>query len=128
MNKLALIALTFFALASGITFATQSDAEANNSKPSVQFLNSKPAANTLPFSEAVRAGNILFLSGQVGINPQTNRLANGGFKAETLQTLVNIKNTLQAHGYSMDQVVKCTVMLTDINDFAEFNKIYTQFF
>lgn len=113
------VVLTFV---STVSFASE--------KPSseVEFLNSKPASARLPFSEAVRVGNTLYLSGQIGFNQETGKLASGGFKAETHQTLTNIKNTLEKYGASTKDVFKCLVMLTDINDFAEFNKIYTQYF
>ncbi|WP_394223302.1 RidA family protein [Alteromonas gracilis] len=92
------------------------------------FLNSKPANPALPFSDIVRAGNTLFMSGQIGFDSSTGALAVGGFEAEAHQTMKNIKATLERYGYDMSQVVKCTVMLTDISDFAQFNTIYTQYF
>lgn len=97
-------------------------------KAEVEFLNSKPASSKLPFSEAVRVGKTLYLSGQIGFDQTAGKLAVGGFKAETHQTLTNIKNTLEKFGASTEDVFKCLVMLTDINDFAEFNQIYTQYF
>ena len=68
------------------------------------------------------------MSGQIGINPATGKLAAGGFEGEAKQTLENIKRTLEQHNYSMSNIVKCTVMLTNINDFKAFNAIYTQYF
>lgn len=96
-------------------------------KETVEFLNSKAASVHLPFSEIVRVENTLYLSGQIGLNPKTKKLA-VGVKAEVEQTLTNIEQTLQRHGYSMDNVVKCTVMLTDIADFKVFNQVYTRYF
>ncbi len=81
-----------------------------------------------PFSEAVRVGNILILSGQIGIDPSTGKLAPGGIKAEAAQTLKNIKSTLKKHGLSMNNVFKCTVMLADINEWGDFNSVYIEFF
>ena len=95
---------------------------------SVEFLNTKPASKTLPFSEIVRVENTLYLSGQIGLDPKTNKLAKGGVIAESNQTLTNIQHALKNHGYGMGNVVKCTVMLTDIADFAAFNRVYTRFF
>lgn len=95
---------------------------------SVEFLNTKPASKTLPFSEIVRVENTLYLSGQIGLDPKTNKLAKGGVIAESNQTLTNIQHALKNHGYGMENVVKCTVMLTDIADFAAFNRVYTRFF
>ncbi len=95
----------------------------------VQFLNSgKVSPPGLPFSEAVRVGDMLYLSGQIGVVPGTLKLAEGGIKAETEQTLENIKTSLQAHGYSLSDVVKCTVMLADISEWGAFNEVYTRYF
>ncbi|ASM49022.1 hypothetical protein PESP_a0825 [Pseudoalteromonas espejiana DSM 9414] len=101
-------------------------AQANPSN--VDFLNTGKANPNLPFSQIVKAGNTLYMSGQIGINPATGKLAAGGFEGEAKQTLENIKRTLEQHNYSMSNIVKCTVMLTDINDFKAFNAIYTQYF
>lgn len=92
----------------------------------VQFLELED--KSLPFSDAVRVGHTLFLSGQVGLDYKTGKLVTGGIEAETKQTLVNIETTLQAFGYAKSDVVKCTVMLTDINDFKQFNSAYKSFF
>ena len=96
---------------------------------SPEYLNSAevfPAG--LPFSEAVRVGNTLYLSGQIGIVPGTMKLVAGGLEAETRQTMENIKTSLQAHGYSMNELVKCTIMLADISRWAAFNDIYMTWF
>lgn len=94
-----------------------------------QFLNS-PRALELdrPFSEAVRAGEFLFLSGQIGEVPETGKLAQGGLEAESRQTLTNIKRVLEANGASLSDVVKCTVFLADIAEWPAFNTVYRQFF
>ncbi len=99
------------------------------SADSVTFLNS-PAyeALGLPFSEIARVGNLLFLSGQMGNLPGTLTLVPGGIEAEARQTLNNIKTSLEAHGYSMSNIVKCTVMLADMADWPAFNAVYTSFF
>jgi 2-iminobutanoate/2-iminopropanoate deaminase len=95
----------------------------------VEFLNSgKVVPTSLPFSEAVRVDNMLYLSGQVGIEPGTLKLVPGGLKQETRQAMNNIKTTLEAHGYTMRDLVKCTVMLSDISKWAEFNEIYKTYF
>lgn len=97
--------------------------------PSIEFLNSgKVLPTTLPFSEAVRVGNMLYLSGQIGIVPGTMKLAPGGIKDEAKQTMENINTSLEAHGYSMSNVVKCTVMLADISEWGVFNDVYRTFF
>ena len=86
-----------------------------------------PGDRGLPFSEAVRVGNMLYLSGQLGTD-STGRLVPGGIGAETRQTLQNIADVLERHGGSLDQVVKCTVMLADITEWAAMNQVYLTFF
>jgi reactive intermediate/imine deaminase len=73
-------------------------------------------------------GNLLFLSGQLGRDPQTGKLAEGGIEAETRQCLDNIKRTLEKYGSSLDRVVKATVMLADIGEWARMNSVYTTYF
>ena len=82
----------------------------------------------LPFSSAVRVGNVLYLSGQIGTLPGTRDLASGGVAAETRQTLENIKSVLAYAGSSLDRVVKCTVFLTDIADYQAVNAVYQEYF
>jgi 2-iminobutanoate/2-iminopropanoate deaminase len=95
----------------------------------VEFLNSgKILPTNLPFSEAVRVGNTLYLSGQIGIVPGSMKLVEGGIKTEARQTMENIKATLEAHGYAMTDVVKCTVMLADMSEWGTFNEVYKSFF
>ena len=95
----------------------------------VTFLNSgKVTPNTLPFSEAVRVGNMVYLSGQVGITPGSMTLVSGGMPAEAKQTMDNIRTSLEAHGLSLEDVVKCTVMLADMREWAAFNEIYKSYF
>ncbi len=95
--------------------------------PTVEFLNSANPTG-LPFSEAVRVERTLYLSGQIGVEPGTQKLVPGGMKAEARQTMTNIKTTLEAHGYSLRDVVKCTVMLADMARWGEFNEVYKSFF
>ncbi len=96
---------------------------------SAEHLNSgKVFPAGLPLSEAVRVGDTLYLSGQVGIVPGTMNLAPGGLEGETRQTMENIKTTLEAHGYSMNDLVKCLVMLADISQWATFNEVYKTWF
>lgn len=82
----------------------------------------------VPFSEAVRVGHMLYLSGQVGNLPGQLVLVEGGMAAEAKQTMENIKATLERYGSSMDQVVKCTVFLTDMAEWGAFNEIYRPYF
>jgi reactive intermediate/imine deaminase len=95
----------------------------------VEYLNSGavlPAG--LPFSEAVRAGDTLYLSGQIGVTPRKLGLVPGGIEAESRQTMDNIRTILTTHGYSMDDLVKCTVMLADIAEWGTFNEVYESYF
>ncbi|MGE0590070.1 MAG: RidA family protein [Cyclobacteriaceae bacterium] len=83
----------------------------------------------LPFSEVVIVGNMMYLSGQVGSsadNPM--KLVDGGIKEEAKQALENIKQVLEKNGSSMENIVKCTVMLADISEWGEFNKEYIKYF
>ena len=82
----------------------------------------------LPFSAAVRVGDMLYLSGQIGLLPGTRELAAGGVGGETRQTMENIKAVLEHAGSSMDRVVKCTVFLVDIADYNAVNDVYATFF
>lgn len=96
---------------------------------SIQFYHSgKILPANLPFSELVRVGNTLYLSGQLGVVPGTLNLVPGGIKEQAAQTMENIKAVLEAHNYSMNNVVKCTVMLADISEWGTFNEVYKSFF
>lgn len=80
-----------------------------------------------PYSQAIRLGNLLFLSGQIGIDPATGNLVNGGFEAETRQVLSNIQAILESLKSGMEKIIKTTVYLTDLENFAQFNGIYGTF-
>jgi 2-iminobutanoate/2-iminopropanoate deaminase len=81
-----------------------------------------------PYSQAVRAGNLLFLSGQIPLDPRTGRLVEGGAEAQTRQVFANIAAILEAAGATFDQVVSVGVFLADMNDFAKVNEIYGTYF
>ncbi len=81
-----------------------------------------------PYSAAVRVGNFVYTAGQIGIDPATGEVVSGGVEAETRQALTNLKHILEAAGASLDDVVKTTVFLRDINDFAKMNGVYAEFF
>ena len=81
----------------------------------------------LPFSAAVRVGRMLYLSGQIGIDG-SGKLVAGGISAETRQTMENIRATLEQYGSSLDHVVKATVMLADMSEWSEMNKVYVTYF
>ena len=82
----------------------------------------------LPFSTAVRVGDLVYLSGQIGVRPGTRELAPGGIGPETRQTMENIKQVLEYVGSGLDRVVKCTVFLADIADYAAMNDVYRSYF
>jgi len=93
----------------------------------VEYLKT-PRPMALPFSDAVRVGNILYLSGEIGLDYSTMKLVPGGIKAETKQALENIKATLEKYGSSMDNVFKCTVMITDMKEWPLMNEVYVTYF
>jgi reactive intermediate/imine deaminase len=84
--------------------------------------------DNFPFSEAVRVGNLVFLSGQIGYDQETAALVEGGIQPETRKTLENIQATLARLDATMDDVVKCTVMLVDIKEWPAMNEVYVTFF
>ena len=81
-----------------------------------------------PYSQAVKAGSMLFVSGQIPIDPATGAFAGEDIVAQTRQSLTNVKNILEAAGYALTDVVKTTVLLADIADFAAMNAVYAEFF
>lgn len=81
-----------------------------------------------PYSQAVKAGNLLFVSGQLPIDPATGAFAGSDIASQTRQALTNVRNILAAAGYSCADVVKTTVLLADIADFAPMNAVYAEFF
>ena len=81
-----------------------------------------------PYSQAIKAGNTIYVSGQLGLNPSTGNFDGDDIKTQTKQSLQNIKSILTEAGYSMDDVVKTTVLLKDIKDFGDMNKIYSGYF
>jgi 2-iminobutanoate/2-iminopropanoate deaminase len=92
----------------------------------VEYLTSdrpRPA----PFSDAVRVGHMLYLSGQIGADSSSGPVT-GGIKAETKQTMENIRRILERNGSSFDRVVKCTVMLADISEWGAMNEVYVTYF
>ncbi len=94
-----------------------------------EYLNSGSVLPTdLPFSELVVVGDTLYLSGQIGNLPGTLDLAEGGIEAESRQVMENIQTSLETNGYSMANLVKCTVILADIGDWGAFNTVYVDFF
>lgn len=81
-----------------------------------------------PYSQAIHIGNLVYTSGQLPIDPATGAFPVGGIKEQTRQSLTNVQAILREAGVSMSQVVKTTVFLADMNDFADMNAVYAEFF
>ena len=115
MNVRALLAL---GLAAAIPAAAQQR----------QVISPPGTAVGLPFSPAVRVGNVVYLSGQIGNRPGTRELADTGISGQTRQALENVKTVLTAAGSSLERVAKCTLFLVDIKDYAKVNEVYATYF
>ena len=81
-----------------------------------------------PYSQAIQVGNIIYTSGQIPIDPATGSFVEGGIKEQTRQSLLNVKAILEEAGLTMGDVVKTTVFMADMNDFADVNAVYAEFF
>lgn len=81
-----------------------------------------------PYSQAIEAGNTLYISGQIPVNPATSSIVEGGIKEQTAQVLENIGAILMEAGYTFDNVVKCTCLLSDMDNFASMNEVYGGYF
>lgn len=88
----------------------------------------EPKKQNTPYSDAVQVGDFFFLAGQIGMDNETRTLVSGGLVPETEQTIKNIEAVLQHHGLQLDNVVKCTVILSTMDDFASFNEVYSKYF
>lgn len=125
MSRSAVFLLSTFAVAACARGGTGT---ATPASPTVEFLTPY-GQPTRPFSPAVRVGNLLFLSGQIGTTADAaGGLVAGGIEAETRQTMENIRDVLTRSGSSLDQVVKCTVMMADMAEWNRMNAVYTTFF
>ena len=81
-----------------------------------------------PYSQAIQVGNLVYTSGQIPIDPATGAFADGGIKEQTRQSLTNVKAILEEVGLSMSNVVKTTVFMADMGEFADMNAVYAEFF
>ena len=81
-----------------------------------------------PYSQAIQVGNLVYTSGQIPIVPATGAFVEGGIKEQTRQSLTNVKAILEEVGLTMNNVVKTTVFMADMNDFADMNSVYAEFF
>ena len=96
---------------------------------SKKAINTEKAPKAIgPYSQAIQVGNLIYTSGQLPINPTTGAFPEGGIKEQTHQSLCNIQAILEEAGLTMSNVVKTTVFLADMNDFADMNAIYAEFF
>lgn len=125
------ISFTLFTVCVLLTFSGSAQtqpkpASGSTQKPFVEYLNPGGGQN-YPFSDAVRVGDWLILSGRIGTD-NSGKLVAGGIQAETKQTMESIGVVLKAHGASFDDVVKCTVMLTDMKEWPAINEIYRTYF
>jgi 2-iminobutanoate/2-iminopropanoate deaminase len=112
-----------------VGFALWSMTPAAAENDGVQFYNSAAAtAAKLPFSQAVRVGDVLYMSGAIGVLPGKMELAPGGIEPEAKQMMENIGEVLKANGLTFDDVFKCTAMLADMSKWGAFNKIYVTYF
>ena len=94
-----------------------------------QVISTKMAPAAIgPYSQAIQVGNLVYTSGQIPIDPATGVFAEGGIKEQTRQSLTNVKAILEEVGLSMSNVVKTTVFMADMGDFAEMNAVYAEFF
>ena len=101
----------------------------NDSTPHKEVITAKGAPKAIgPYSVGIRAIPWVFCSGQAGLDPNTGELVPGGIEAETRQTILNLKNVLESAGSSLSLVVKTTVFLRDIADFARMNAVYAEYF
>lgn len=104
------------------------DTMTTQAAPETEYLTTPGTEAMGPFSEAVRVGHMLYLSGQVGDLPGEGKLVEGGIQAETRQAMENIRAVLERWGSSLDRVVKCTVMIDDMSEWPAMNEVYTTFF
>jgi len=117
-----------YALLAVLMIGTMGVCRAQESTEIIFHKSHEPKKQNAPFSDAVQAGNMYFLAGQIGMDHTTRTLVEGGVQAETEQAIKNIQAVMAQHGMTLDNVVKCTVILADIEDFSAFNDIYTQYF
>ena len=95
----------------------------------MKVINTKKAPAAIgPYSQAIRIGNLVYTSGQIPIDPATGVFVEGGIKEQTRQSLTNVKAILEEAGLSMSNVVKTTVFMADMGDFADMNSVYAEFF
>ena len=96
--------------------------------PTVYLTSPETRALHRPFSDGVEVGGVLYISGQIGAAPGVDHVVTGGLEAETRQVMENIGAVLKRRGLTYDAVFKCTVMIADMNQWGDFNKVYVTYF
>lgn len=95
----------------------------------MKVISTKKAPTAIgPYSQAIQVGNLVYTSGQIPIDPASGVFAEGGIKEQTRQSLTNVKAILEEVGLTMSNIVKTTVFMADMNDFADMNSVYAEFF
>ena len=108
---------------------SKNSAERENPRTKCKVISTKKAPAAIgPYSQAIQVGNLVYTSGQIPIDPSTGAFVEGGIKEQTRQSLTNVKAILEEAGLSMSNVVKTTVFMADMNDFADMNAVYAEFF
>lgn len=125
MKKIVIFIYAIFLLASS---CAHPDSNSKENSKAAYIQNEEFSKLNLPFSQAVKYGNIIYVSGQIGDLVETGELIEGGIIPETNQTLKNIKKVLEQNGSSMDNIIKCTCMLADISEWSQMSSEYVKFF
>jgi 2-iminobutanoate/2-iminopropanoate deaminase len=128
MKRTVTLAVLLLAGCAPATARTARTADARAAAPAREVIAPAGASRLAPYSPAIRTGELVFLSGQIGLRPGTRDLAAGGIAEETRQTLENIRTVLAAAGLEPADVVKCTVFLADMADYEPMNGVYGEFF
>jgi len=124
-RRRAMVALGCAALASPILFSCKGGK--SKMKKEIIYTDEAPAA-VGAYSQAVKAGNTIYFSGQIAIDPETGDLNKGSVTEQTRLVLKNLKAVIEESDCSLENVVKCTVFLEDMNDFSKMNEVYGEFF
>lgn len=119
--------LLIFAILSVVT-GTSCNTQDKDEKEVKRVITLENTPAKRPYSPAVEVDNMLFVSGQIALNQATGKLIEGGIEEQTRQVLSNLKGIIEKSGYTMDQVVKCTVLLQDISFYTPMNLVYMEYF
>lgn len=100
----------------------------NNASVQKEVISLDGTVSGRPYSPAIKMGNMLFVSGQIALNPETGTLVEGGIKEQTRQSLENIQALVEKAGFSLDNVVKCNVLMDTISFYGPMNEVYKEYF